>query len=943
MAVNIGPRIGIEGEAEYRKQINSIIQQTKTLSSQMKALTSSFDKNNKSLSDNAKQHKLLQDQIKAQQEKVRALNDMLQKSKEKFGENSEKTLKWKQAVADAETDLNRLQNELRTLPSNLDLVAQKMSAMGAKLETLGNTMMSVGRTMTTYVTGPIVAGFTAAVKTAGEFDQAMSKVQAIAGATAADMQSLRELALYMGKTTVFSAKEAAEGLTYMAMAGWKADQMIGGLPGIMNLAAASGEDLGTTSDIVTDALTAFGMKAEESAHFADVLAAAASNSNTNVSMLGESFKYAAPVAGALGYTVEDVAIGLGLMANAGIKADMAGTSLRNMFNRMAKPTKESAMAMERLGLELYDDEGKMYSFREIMDQLRDSMANIIVPLDEYEQQLDLLDQQLEDGTLTQKKYEAALEELNLQTFGAEGAEKARAAAMLGGTRAMSGLLAIANATTEDYEKLTKAIDESSQAFALLADGSVVPLNEALKSGQEVIREYNGSAEAMAAVMLNNLPGQLTLLKSALEGLAISIGDLLMPKMRVFVAQIQNLVDKFNALSDEEKMQIVKIGAIAAAVGPVLMVGGKLITVLGQFMQLAEPLATGIQAIAGSMGATSGSFLAALGPIAAVVAVIALLVAAFMTLWNTNEQFRTGMTATWEGIKASFSDFFASIEERLPAMQEAFTNFINIVKPLWEGFCNLLAPVFQGAFDAIKVILDGLLAAIIGVIDMLTGIFTLNKEMFMTGLQEFLTALITTFTEFWTVFWEMIVNMINVLLEYFGTSVQQIQMVILNAIANLLVGVKAKITELVTYVTTKIEEICNYIKSLPAKFYQWGVDMIQNLIDGIESMLGALEECVSNVAGAIASVLHFSEPDKGPLSNFHTWMPDMMKQLAGGIEAGRHQVQVAAANVAGDIATPLSAGATVTMNNNFTFSGGYTEADGEAIMRSINRKLGALYI
>ena len=147
----------------------------------------------------------------------------------------------------------------------------------------------------------------------------------------------------------------------------------------------------------------------------------------------------------------------------------------------------------------------------------------------------------------------------------------------------------------------------------------------------------------------------------------------------------------------------------------------------------------------------------------------------------------------------------------------------------------------------------------------------------------------------------------------------------------------------TNLIEKVQEVCDFIASLPAKFYQWGVDMIQNLIDGIESMMGALVECIENVASTVADFLHFSEPDKGPLSNFHTWMPDMMSQLAEGIEAGRHQVQVAAANVASDIAAPMSAGANVVMNNNFTFEGGYTEADGEAIMRSINRKLGALYI
>jgi phage-related minor tail protein len=352
--------------------------------------------------------------------------------------------------------------------------------------------------------------------------------------------------------------------------------MLQGIEGIMNLAAASGEELGKTSDIVTDALTALGMSAEESGRLADILAAAATNSNTNVAMMGDSFKYAATTAGLLGYSAEDVAVALGLMANSGIKADMAGTSLRNMFNRMAKPTKESAEAMERLGLSLYDDEGQMYSLRQIMDQLRQSFTEINMPLDEYNMRLDEMDGLLAAGDITQKQYEKSLKELNLQAFGAEGAEKARAAAMLGGTRAMAGLAAIANASTEDYEQLTKAIDGSSDAFAKLADGSVVPLNEALASGQEIIEQYNGAAEAMAMTMQDNLNGQLTILKSQLQELAISLGDLLMPMIREFVSKIQDIVTWLNSLDDAQKEQIMQIAAIVAAVGPALLLIGKVV-------------------------------------------------------------------------------------------------------------------------------------------------------------------------------------------------------------------------------------------------------------------------------------------------------------------------------------------------------------------------------
>ena len=943
MAVNIGPKIGIEGEAEYRKQINSIIQQSKTLSSEMKALTTSFDKNGKSLADNAKQHQLLQKQIANQETKLKQLSQMLQESKQKFGENAQQTQKWQQAVNEAQAELNQLKSELDSLPSSLDIISAKMATMGEKLESVGNKIASVGSKLTSTVTTGIVGAFTAAVKTTGDFDAAMSKVQAVSGATASDMEILRAKAKEMGETTKFSASESAEALNYMAMAGWKTEQMLGGIEGIMNLAAAAGEDLGVTSDIVTDALTAFGMKAEEAGRFSDILASAASNANTNVSMMGESFKYAAPAAGSLGYTAEDVATALGLMANAGIKADMAGTTLRNIFQRMAQEPKQAAMAMERLGVSLDDGAGNMYTFREIMDQLRVSFANINISVEDYEAALDELDAQLEDGTLTQKKYDAALEELNKECFGAEGAEKARTAAMLGGARAMSGLLAIANATEEDYNKLTNAIDNSSQVFAKLADGSVMPLNEALKSGQEIIEQYNGSAEAMAATMLDNLPGQMTILKSQIEGLAISIGELLMPTIRSIVTRIQEFVDKLNGMDETQKKQLIKIAAIVAAIGPLLMVGGKLIAGVGKLMQLAPAISTALQGASAAFGGVSASAGAALAPIAAVVAAIGVAVAAFMHLWKTNDGFREGMMNTWNGIKESFSGFIEQIQERLPAIQEAFSNIIAVVGPMWDKFCQLLGPMFQGAFDFIKIVLDAILNAIIGVIDMLTGIFTGNKELFMQGLQTFLLAIWNYILQFWTMVFTWILETADVFLGWFGTSLGEVWDKLVSFLSDLLDAIIEKVTEIVEWTINKVTEMVDFIASLPDRFYQWGVDMMQSLIDGIKSMISAVGEVIEEVAGTIAEFLHFSEPDKGPLSNFNSWMPDMMKQMAEQIEAGRYQVKVAAANVAADIAAPMAGARNVTLNNNFTFGGGYTEADGRTIVRQINRQLGALYI
>lgn len=253
------------------------------------------------------------------------------------------------------------------------------------------------------------------------FQAQMSTVRAISGASAEEMDALAEKAKLMGSTTAFTATEAGQALEYMAMAGWKTGDMLGGLEGIMSLAAASGESLGATSDIVTDALTAFGLAAEASARFADVLAAASSNSNTNVSMMGETFKYAAPVAGALGYSIEDTALAIGLMANAGIKGSQAGSALRGTLTNLAKPSEQVAGYLEELGVSLTDSAGRTRSLSELLDELRDRFAD-----------------------LTE-------------------AEKAEYAAGIAGKEAMSGLLAIVNAGEEDYRRLKEAIDASSGA------------------------------------------------------------------------------------------------------------------------------------------------------------------------------------------------------------------------------------------------------------------------------------------------------------------------------------------------------------------------------------------------------------------------------------------------------------------------------------------------
>lgn len=606
------------------------------------------------------------------------------------------------------------------IKAKFEAIGSKVQEIGNKIKDVGDKISGIGQDMTAKVSAPIAAGFATVIKTTADFDAEMSKVQAISGASADEMSELTDKAREMGKQTKYSATESGEAFEYMAMAGWKTEDMLSGIEGIMHLAAASGEELGTTSDIVTDALTAFGMAADQSGHFADILAAAASNSNTNVSMLGESFKYVAPLFGSMGYSAEDAAIALGLMANSGIKADMAGTSLRNMIQRMAKPTKESATAMKRLGLELADSEGNMYSFREIMDQMRSSFSEINMSAEEYDKQLDELDAQLEDGTLTQSKYDAALEELNRQAFGAEGAEKARAAAMLGGTRALSGLLAISETAQSDYDALTNAIDNSSQAFAMLADGSVVPLNEALASGQKIIAQYNGSAEAMAATMQNNLSGDITVLLSQLQELAISLGEIMMPLLREIVGGLQGVVDWLNSLDEGTKETILKVAAIVAAVGPVLLIIGKVIVAVGSLVSAIGGIISAAPAIGAALAAIGAALTGPIGIILAIITALAALGVAIYANWDKIKAFcadvaagfgrlKADVVAKWEEIKSNIAKKVVEIvtnavnkfNEIKTKITTTFTNLKTSISNTVGNIKNAIVNGFQKAIDFIK--------------------------------------------------------------------------------------------------------------------------------------------------------------------------------------------------------------------------------------------------
>lgn len=570
-----------------------------------------------------------------------------------------------------ENELKNLQREL----AESNVIAQKLANAGEGMKTFGGNVEKAGRSLMPLSTA--VAGIgAAAVKVTADFDASMSKVAAVSGATGESFEKLRAKAREMGANTKFSASEAADAMNYMAMAGWKTEDMLDGIDGIMNLAAASGEDLALTSDIVTDALSAFGEKADQAGRLSDILASASSNANTNVAMMGESFKYAANTAGSMGYSMEDTAIALGLMANTGVKASRGGTALNNIMTRMAKKTKESGAAMNQLGLSLDDGKGNMYSFMDIMKQLRAGFGQLKMDEKEFSTEMESLADQFEAGELSEKEFDKAQEVLIERAYGATGALNAQYAAMLAGKTGMGALLAIVNASDEDFNKLTEAVNNSA-----------------------------GTAQNMADVMQDNLSGQLTILMSQLQELAIQFGDMMMPVLRNCVEWLQKFMDKLNGMDEGTRTAILQVGLFVAALGPVLIIVGKVVTAIGSILTLVPKVIGGLSMLKGAFTALWAVIVA--NPIVAIAAAIVGLV---VLIGTKGDEIKA--------IIQKVDDFLQNVFAK---------DWTEVFGPVLGGVINKFMSTFKEQWDSLKRILDG-------IIDFIRGVFTGDWERALNGLK-----------------------------------------------------------------------------------------------------------------------------------------------------------------------------------------------------------------
>lgn len=608
----------------------------------------------------------------------------------------------------------------REVIKNMTTMANNIKKNAKEIQNAGKVISDVGSTLTKSITLPIAGVATAAVKTAADFEASMSKVGAIAGdvteneisgiiqkagemglsfkegttTTETAMNILKAKAQQMGAITSFSASESAEAMQYMAMAGWKTADMMDGIAGIMNLAAASGEDLAATSDIVTDGLTAFGLTAKDSARFADVLAAASSNANTNVSMMGESFKYCAPIAGTLGYSIEDTAVALGIMANSGIKGSQAGNALKTSLTRMAEGKDAVANTMKQLGISMTDSSGRTKSLMEVMENLRSSIGTVSV---------DLVDSA---GNLRQ--YDDIVADLSKTTEGLSQIQQIQAASTIFGKDNMAAMLTLVNAGTEDFNKLTKAIYGSA-----------------------------GSAEIMAEKMLDNLNGQLTLLKSATEGILITIGDKLLPYIKKAVSWLQTAAVYINSLSDAQVENIMKWAGMAAAIGPVIMVFGKAVTMVGKIQEKFADAIKIFTKFKGAIGLITS-------PAAVVIGVLAgIAFAAFLIIknWEQVKGFLQGVGDWFKNAfeKAGFT--VGEFKDKFASIKDTIGRIVGKIGDICKSVAGIFKKEFAGNVKSGMAQADSALQLFVGgAVTVFDGIVTAVDR----GLQAF-DALLSFFT------------------------------------------------------------------------------------------------------------------------------------------------------------------------------------------------------
>lgn len=687
----------------------------------------------------------------------------------------------------------------------------RIEEIGGKLESVGNKMTGVGQSLLPVTAGVTALG-TAAVKTTADFDSSMSQVQATMGITKDAMSELNGESVNTGDALRNLAKQMGSETAFSASECADA----------MNYLALAGYDTQEIYDTLPTVLNLAAAGGIDLASASDMVTDAMSALGMETSEADTMVDQMAKTASSTNTSVAQLGEGI-LTIGATARTVKGGTAeLNTALGILANNGIKGA-------------EGGTH--------LRNVILSLQNPTDKAASQMEALGVSVYDSEGNMRSLNDILGDLNASMDGMTSQEKANIISQIFNKTDLSAVNALLANTGDTWDELQQSIVNSG-----------------------------GAAQQMADTQLDNLSGQLTLLKSALEGLAISFGEILMPMVRSAVEKIQAFVDKLNGMSDAQKETILKIAALAAAIGPLLIVLGKTISTVGTTMKTFSSLTKGVAKlgvkIAGSSSSITslGSALGAVaGPVLAVVAIVATLVAAFKHLWDTNEEFRAAITGIWEGIKTKFEEFGQAITERLNALGFDFQNIVEVLKSIWDGFCSMLAPVFEAAFSLISTVLGTVLDVIVGILDVFIGLFTGNWSQMWNGITEIFSGIWNGITSVFSTVLEMLKEVADVFLGWFGTSWNEVWtgistffMNIWNGIVAFFTGIWESIKNVVSvgiqFIGAILEAAFDII-TLPFRFiWENCKETITTVWETIKSIVSGAINAVSNVISTVMTAI-----------------------------------------------------------------------------------------
>lgn len=718
-------------------------------------------------------------------------------------------------------DISGFLANLRTAQSEADKVSKNMATkVGNNITGIGKSMTSVGSTLTKSVTVPLLGIGTAGLKVASDFDSAMSGVKAISGATGEEFDALRAKAIELGGETAFSANEVAEAMTEMAKAGWDSQQILDGMGGVLDAAAASGENLGTVSTIVADAITGFGMEAKESTRVADLLTQAANSGTIGINDLGESFKYIAPVAGSMGLSIEDVTTALSAMSMSGIKGSQAGTSLRGVLTRMVKPTDQVAAAMDELGIVLTNSDGTFKSLDQILSEMRGSFSGL---------------------TDEQKTYYAAT---------------------LAGQEGMSGLLSLLNMSQEEYDEIAASMDNASG----VAKETAEVMRDNLSADVE---ELMGSLESLAITLaslivpalrdfvqwLTQLINKFTALSPetqktilTIAGIAAAIGPviLVIGKLVTAVGSVVTAFGKIKAAIPAIKAGFVAIkGAIAGISAPVIAVVAVIATLVAAFKHLwdtNEEFRNNIIGIWNEIKDTlSGFFDGIVERLNALGFDFENIMDVLKAAWDA---FCSLLAPVFEGVFQNISNILKTVTGVLTGILDVF---IGLFTGNWDQFLQGIKGIFESIWNGIVSWIQNIWNTIIGLLDAFLNLFGTNIENVMTSISNFFQSVWNGIKSFFGNLWENLKSIVS-------TAIKAIQ----NTITNILNAIVTFWKNIWNGIKTFASTVWNSIKSVITSTFNAIKGTIENILNGISTtwsnIWNGIKSAVSTIWNGIKSVV-----------------------------------------------------------------------------------------